>query len=117
MQCKHEPCNNEAKGNGSYCSKSCRAQQSRRNRKGATELTANQATAQGNSCQFSTKGSAGPAVTLEHYEANPDMYATRANPHRLNWGPRMNMNELNTAGKAANRVPIPGDHDYKGVAK
>ena len=32
MKCKHEPCNNEAMGKGSYCSKSCRAQQSRRNK-------------------------------------------------------------------------------------
>ena len=35
MKCKHEPCNNDAMGKGAYCSKSCRAKQSKRNRAGA----------------------------------------------------------------------------------
>lgn len=50
--------------------------------------------------------------SLEHYRSNPDMYIERQEPDRLNWGKRMNMNELNIAGKKANRVPIPGDWDY-----
>ena len=34
--CKYEPCNNEPKGSSAYCSDSCRAQQSRRNKSSAT---------------------------------------------------------------------------------
>jgi len=36
MQCKYEKCDNEAQGNSEYCSKSCRAQHSRRNKSSAT---------------------------------------------------------------------------------
>lgn len=36
MQCKYELCSNEAKGSGAYCSNSCRAKESRRNRTSAT---------------------------------------------------------------------------------
>jgi len=39
MKCKHEPCNNEAQGSSLYCSKSCRAQHSRRNITSATSAT------------------------------------------------------------------------------
>ena len=54
-------------------------------------------------------------VGLEHYYANPDMYAHRAHPDELNWGKWMNSHELEQAGIRANRVPIPGDWDYEGV--
>lgn len=43
-------------------------------------------------------------------------YHPRTNPERLNWGPRMTRAELDEAGLKANRVPIPGDWDYVGVA-
>lgn len=36
MECKYEPCSNEAQGSSAYCSNSCRAQQSRRNKSSAT---------------------------------------------------------------------------------
>ncbi len=181
MKCKHEPCNNEAKGQGSYCSKSCRAKQSKRNRAGATikaqpgQLEAQPSSAtflpvesdlqvygrkavryesdqydtrpmplnpddqphsggrgrytrqDGTVYQFDSSGTAHEITdqgsqladisSLEHYQANPDMYIERARPELLNWGKRMNMNELNIAGKKANRVPIPGDWDYEGVIK
>ncbi len=52
----------------------------------------------------------------EHYIASPDKYAKRAIPELLNWGPWMSMAALEQAGLKANRVPIPGDWDYAGVA-
>ena len=51
-------------------------------------------------------------ASLEHYHANPDQYATRANPELLNWGEPMSLNELGQAKLKANRVTIPGDWDY-----
>lgn len=79
----------------------------------------------GTTYQFDSSGTASTChcqdnaestATLEHYQANPDQYIARADAERLNWGKRMNMNELNIAGKKANRVPIPGDWDYEGAA-
>ena len=43
-------------------------------------------------------------------------YATRTNPDKLNTGAWMNSEQLAQAGFSANRVPIPGDTDYVGVA-
>ena len=42
-------------------------------------------------------------------------HATRTNPDKLNYGPHMNVAELEKAELKANRQPIPGDHDYVGV--
>lgn len=56
-------------------------------------------------------------VSLEHYQENPDMYATRANPEKLNWGAYMTTDQLVGAGLYANRVPIPDDWDYAGVCQ
>ncbi len=53
-------------------------------------------------------------TSLEHYHENPDMYAERSKPDKLNWGPHMSMSELDSAGLVANRVTIPGDWDYEG---
>ncbi len=55
-------------------------------------------------------------IALAHYYTSPEAYVTRTNPDRLNWGPWMNSDALNEAGLKANRVPIPGDWDYEGVA-
>ncbi|MCK5610242.1 hypothetical protein KAR91_50685 [Candidatus Pacearchaeota archaeon] len=47
----------------------------------------------------------------------PDVYYhPRTHPHLMNWGKHMNVQELESAGLKANRVPIPGDWDYEGVA-
>ena len=54
--------------------------------------------------------------SLVHYAQHPEMYAPRANPDNLNWGDHMSYDELAMAGFKANRVPIPGDFDYEGVA-
>lgn len=56
------------------------------------------------------------APSLEHYQACPDRYAQRTTPEALNWGPWMNLVELDASPFTANRVAIPGDWDYKGVA-
>ena len=56
-------------------------------------------------------------ASLEDYNDNNDRkYITRANPDKLNWGPWMTTEELVAAGFRANRVSIPGDWDYVGVA-
>jgi len=57
-------------------------------------------------------------ASLEDYQANPDDYATRNDPARLNWGPHMDNAELEASHLyVANRVPIPGDWDYEGVVE
>ncbi|KKM05810.1 hypothetical protein LCGC14_1750340 [marine sediment metagenome] len=56
-----------------------------------------------------------PTEGIEHYRSNPDKYIPRLEPDKLNWGPHLNIAELNAAGLKANRVPIPGDWDYEGV--
>ena len=54
--------------------------------------------------------------TLAHYHARPDLYITRREPDKLNWGAWMDSNELSKAGLKANRVAIPGDWDFKEAA-
>ena len=99
MQCRNESCNNEAKGKGRYCSATCKTVFNRNK----TTVTSAAVTPSRNTVEIGS---------LEHYRANPTMYIERREPDRLNWGKRLNMNELNIAGKKANRVPIPGDCDY-----
>ena len=53
-----------------------------------------------------------PASLDDYLDPEGRQYAPRQHPHRLNWGPRKNMDELNIAGKKANRYPIEGDWDY-----
>ena len=79
--------------NGSTCSGSCRAKLSRQSAR--SEAHATQAHGQAH--------------------AQPEHYATRTNPDTLNTGELMTAHQLKQAGLKANRVPIPGDHDYKGV--
>ena len=43
--------------------------------------------------------------------------ATRTNPGQLNYGKPLSLHGLTKAGLKANRVPIPGDHDYSGVCE
>ena len=49
---------------------------------------------------------------LADYHANRDKYVARREPDKLNWGPWMDMAELEQACLKANRVAIPGDWDY-----
>ena len=56
------------------------------------------------------------SASLKHYQSYPEKYIPRREPDRLNWGPWMNSQQLKQAGLKANRVSIPGDWDYAGVA-
>lgn len=56
------------------------------------------------------------AVSLETLIGPNVYYWPRAHPERINWGEHMTMDQLKEAGLVANRVPIPGDWDYAGVA-
>jgi len=47
----------------------------------------------------------------------PGHTVTRTNPSTLNTGKPMAAHQLKQAGLKANRVPIPGDWDYKGVCE
>ena len=49
-------------------------------------------------------------------DTRPELFAARTNPELLNFGPWLNADQLKVEGLKANRVPIPGDYDYKGVA-
>ena len=53
------------------------------------------------------------AVSYKHYVDNPDMYARRDNPEKLNWGQPLTFHELQASPFTANRVSIPGDWDFK----
>ncbi len=55
-------------------------------------------------------------LSLQHYQDNPDLYHPRSEPELLNWGKWMNTEDLKKNGFKANRVPIPGDFDYVGMA-
>ncbi len=57
--------------------------------------------------------------TASHYDydMHPEDYAPRTEPDKLNWGEWMDGAQLAEAGLTANRVPLPGDWDYKGVCK
>lgn len=59
------------------------------------------------------KALADDTASLEHYKVFPDKYVPRREPELLNWGPWLNMAQLETAGLKANRVSVPGDWDYK----
>jgi len=54
-------------------------------------------------------------ASLSHYHSNPDMYVTRREPDKMNWGTNCTSVVLAKAGLRCNRVSIPGDHDYSGV--
>ena len=58
----------------------------------------------------------GPASLGDYLDDHGRKYATRTEPDKLNWGPWMNSEALERAGLRANRVSIPGDWDYEGVA-
>ena len=53
---------------------------------------------------------------LERYYATPNMYAERKHAELLNWGKWMDTADLELHKLKANRVSIPGDWDYAGVA-
>ena len=50
------------------------------------------------------------------YHVNRQDYIPRREPNSLNWGPWMDSSQLEQAELEGNRVAIPGDWDYAGVA-
>jgi len=58
-----------------------------------------------------------PSTPSEPEAADSRHYATRTNPDTLNTGEWMTSDELHQAGLKANRMPIPGDHDYTGACE
>lgn len=59
----------------------------------------------------------GPASLDDYLDEHGRHYAPRAHPELLNWGDWMTSLQLEQAGLKANRVPIPSDWDYEGVAQ
>ena len=95
-------CGNECGDKAKTCSDKCRKAASR----GVTLPVDASVT---NRCDITsvTSGCDKPSVT----------YATRTNPDQLNYGEPLTKAGLAKARLRANRVPIPGDYDYKGVCQ
>ena len=109
MKCKN--CDNELTGRQQgHCSDRCRM---------ALKRTQPEQVKVEHETRTALDANAGPPQIgrpdLEHYQSNPEMYATRTNPEKLNWGPWLGSVDLKARSFVANRVSIPGDWDYKGV--
>lgn len=107
MQCINELCSNEAVGRSKYCGNACKVAY---NRNKSVAVTVTESPKSVTVTPAPVTVCPGP----EHYYANPDMYAQRTAPETLNWGPWMDMVALGGSTLKANRVSIPGDHDYAG---
>lgn len=115
--CGNEFCSAAISGRQVYCSDRCRKAVSRTDN--SDKPKSDTETGQIESIVFPTEK--GPVeislvASLEDYESNPDRYTTRAFPEKLNWGQPLTFHELQASSFKANRVPIPGDWDYVGVA-
>ena len=112
MKCKNPKCDNELTGRSQTCSVKCRVALHR--------TVTNQSVTEGSVTpkvlttteQYETLCLQNRKVSLEHYQSNPELYAQRTNPEKLNWGPYMTVEQLAVSGCKANRVSIPGDWDY-----
>ncbi|KKM64400.1 hypothetical protein LCGC14_1501720 [marine sediment metagenome] len=107
-------CENELTGRQRYCSDKCRKAASRTDNsdKPKSDTEVGQPMTAREICSRKV-GFDNVRATLEHYECNPSMYAQRANPEKLNWGPWLDTEQLVLAGFKANRVSIPGDWDFE----
>ncbi len=105
MDCKWTDCSNQARAKSPFCSGTCKKRYQRAS--GTDEV--------GQPSGTEGVAQALCAGRLEHYYANPDRYAPRAMPDKLNWGPWLDTAQLEQAGLKANRVTIPGDWDYAGA--
>ncbi len=117
-------CSNEATGKSAFCSKSCRAQHSRRNNPSATSVpkrniegATSEAQHDGPEAPTLKDIPLGPASLADYQDPDGRHYVARINPELLNWGPALGMNELKATGLIGNREPIPGDWDYSGVCE
>lgn len=100
MKCKQ--CCLPVSGKSQYCSESCKTVYNRNKRAGTSGPEQVAGTV--------------PASLDEYADSHGRKYAHRAHPDELNWGPWMNSEQLEQARLRANRVSIPGDWDYVGVA-
>jgi hypothetical protein len=105
-ECKWIDCNNEARSKSPFCSQACKKRYRR-------------ASGTDQACEVVqiASGTASGTASLQHYEDNPDMYASRTAANTLNWSDPMTMPELKQHGLTANRRPIPGDWDYDGCCE
>ena len=125
MKCKNPKCGNNLTGRQrEFCSDRCRMAVKRTPEPEQTKVEQQTRTDQiWEECvtcenMVDENGAAacdGQAI-LQHSKCNPDKYATRTNPEKLNWGPILGAVDLKIRGFVANRVSIPGDWDYEGVA-
>ncbi len=101
-------------GRGRYCSATCRVSYNRQKR--STKSVAKESVAP-KSVASATETKSVAKPSLQHYMDNPDMYYPRRDPQRLNWsGEIFSHSKLIELGLTGNRVSIPGDWDYVGVA-
>lgn len=116
MQCKWENCENDARAKSPFCSGTCKK---RYQRASGTSVPVEVGQGQVGHDRIVpvAEGCAMVQVGLDHYRTCPDQYIPRREPDKLNWGPWMNSQQLEQAGLKANRVSIPGDWDYVGVAQ
>lgn len=122
MKCKNLMCDNDVAGRSAYCSSKCRVAYSRFKGTVTKTVTTNNQNS-GRSVTVVAESVTAPesvtcsseSVTLEHYYSNPEIYATRTNPEKLNWGEPMSWEDMALAKLVGNRVGIPGDWDYEGV--
>ena len=109
MQCRNELCTNKATGRSQYCSPKCRIACHRAK---LAELRIQSVTDETEKSVTDESVTQTVTSSLKHYYDNPEMYAPRTNPDKLNWGAWLNAEGLADAGCNANRVIMPGDHDY-----
>ena len=104
MKCINETCSSEAAGRSKYCSDACKVAFNRNKKRPAT-VTNETVTPNRNTTR---------TASYQDYIDNLQDYAQRADAGRLNWGERMDQEQLKAAGLKANRISIPGDWDYVG---
>lgn len=139
MDCKRTECDNQVTGKALFCSSRCRKAHSRltvTNCDIATvtkcdtpTVTQPESVTLQDLCKdktvhvepmIDTRPEHTPFIGIKdecsELRTNPELLATRTNPELLNHGPWMNADQLKSSQCKHNRVPIPGDYDYAGVA-
>lgn len=112
-------CNEDLTGKQVYCSDRCRMAWNREQEATRTEPEPqSEQIAKPNTVESEQNQPEQPKRTASYqdYIDNRQDYAGRAKPDKLNWGPYLPAEDLDQLGVIANRVPIPGDWDYVGVA-
>lgn len=118
MKCKWNDCNYPARDKSPFCSGTCKKRHQRLQRASGTDVPVEVGQEQVGQIECVPVG---PGVLvqvgLDDYYTNPDKYAIRLEPDKLNWGAWIDSEALERAGLKANRVSIPGDWDYSGVGR